>query len=223
MLPLSFVPSFPAPSWTALRHVLNQLAGVAPGFQVDIVDGQFVPHTSWPFTETDPKTALASLVPFAEAYIIEIDCMVLEPLQYLDAVAAAGARRVIVHLGSTFEFAPILAHAATHGYQLGIAATADVPLSDIVALIPDISFVQLMGIAAVGQQGQPFDVRTLARARELRDRYPDLEIAVDGAVNSDTIPLLYAAGVNRFAPGSAITKAPDPVAAYRELQALVMH
>ncbi len=65
MLPLSFVPSFPAPSWTALRHVLNQLAGVAPGFQVDIVDGQFVPHTSCPFTETDPKTALASLVPFA--------------------------------------------------------------------------------------------------------------------------------------------------------------
>jgi ribulose-phosphate 3-epimerase len=114
-----------------------------------------------------------------------------------------------------------LAHAATHGYKLGIAATADIPLTDITALIPEVSFVQLMGIAAVGQQGQPFDVRTLARARELRDRYPDLEIAVDGAVNSETIPQLYAAGVNRFAPGSAITKASDPVLAYRTLQALV--
>jgi ribulose-phosphate 3-epimerase len=221
MLPVSVVPSFPAPSWSALEAVLEQLVGVSPGFQVDIVDGQFVPHTSWPFMDAQPMRALALLASYSEKYVLEIDCMVQEPLQYLDAIAATGAKRVIVHVGSMVAIAPILAHASTHGYQLGIAATADIPLSDITALIPDVSFVQLMGIAAVGQQGQPFDARTLARARELRLHYPDLEIAVDGAVNRETIPLLYAAGVNRFAPGSAITKASDPVGAYRALRAIV--
>lgn len=223
MLPLSLVPSFPAPSWTELERLLQELRGIARGFQVDIVDGLFVPHRSWPFTEAaqDPKKALASLAPYAADYELEVDCMVNEPIAYLDAIVAAGAKRVVIHIGSTNDISSLIAHAETHGYQLGVAATADVPLFELEALIPHVPFVQLMGIAAVGQQGQPFDERTLARARTLRERYPDLEIAVDGAVNSDTIPLLFAAGVNRFAPGSAITKADDAGAAYRALLKLI--
>ncbi len=223
MVPLSFVPSFPAPTFAALEEQFVALAGVSAGFQVDIVDGVFVPHTSWPFTEAHPLEAFASLLPYSSQFILEVDCMVQEPFQYLDAIVAAGAKRVIVHIGSTTEFSLILAHAATYGYTLGIAATADVPLHEIEALIPEVGFIQLMGIAAVGQQGQPFDERTLLRARHLRARYPDLEIATDGAVNADTIARLYAAGVNRFAPGSAITKAADPAAAYRSLVALLAH
>ena len=80
-----------------------------------------------------------------------------------------------------------------------------------------------MGIATIGVQGQPFDERTLATVSELRRLYPNYTIAVDGSVNQDTIQSLQQAGANRFAPGSAITAAPDPVVAYQELKNLVAH
>ncbi len=222
MLSLSIVPSLPAASREELDALLTVLVGTVSEFQIDIVDGQFVPHVSWPFTEPDPMKALAALAPWSQSFDLEIDCMVTEPYQYLDTVVALGAKRAIVHLGSTTDYPSIIGHARVHSYKLGFAATADTPLSALETWIPDIDFVQLMGIAAVGQQGQPFDVRTLANARALRAKYPDLEISVDGAVNSATMPLLYAAGVNRFAPGSAIAKAANPIAAYEALRALVV-
>jgi ribulose-phosphate 3-epimerase len=147
--------------------------------------------------------------------------MVHEPLQYLDTIAMLGAHRVVVHLGSTDDYEAIIEHARAHGYSIGFAATADIPQGDLEHFIPQIDFVQLMGIVRVGQQGQPFDTRTLTRARALREQYPDLDIAVDGAVNAHTIPQLYAAGVNRFAPGSAIATATDPAAAYCALAAQI--
>lgn len=221
MLSLSIVPSLPAASREQLETLLTALAGTVREFQIDIVDGQFVPPVSWPFTELNPTAALATLAPWSQKFELEFDCMVTEPYQYLDTLVALGAKRVVVHLGSTIDYFRIIGHAKAHAYRLGFAATADRPLAELETWIPDINFVQLMGIAAVGQQGQPFDVRTLSRARELRARHPDLEIAVDGAVNSATIPLLYAAGVNRFAPGSAVATAADPVRAYEALRTLI--
>ena len=221
MCPSIILPSFPAASWSELETLLQALHGVATSFQIDLVDGQFVPHTSWPFTESDPVTALSALEPWSQVYLLEIDCMVKEPLQYLDAIVATGARRVIVHYTSTDDLEPIFAHHNLHDYRLGIALINDTPLSVLDSIIDEIDYVQLMGIAAIGQQGQPFDDRTIERVRSLRQKYPELEIAVDGGVNRDTIPRLLAAGVDRFAPGSAITKAADPIAAYKQLAALV--
>ena len=165
--------------------------------------------------------ALAQLAPLTENFQIEMDCMVMEPEQYLDTFVSLQIPRVIIHYGSTEQFAVIAKHAATHSYALGLAFTNDAPLEEVKALIPQVSFIQIMGIKEVGKQGQPFDERTLETARTLRAEYPDLEIAVDGHVNKETIVPLKEVGVNRFAPGSAIAKQSDPKAAYEELVAMV--
>lgn len=221
MPPLTVVPSLPAANFAELERVLRAVQGLSREFQVDMVDGEFVPFTSWPFTEADPRTALASLAPFSDQFAFEFDCMVLRPEQYLDTLVGLNARRIIIHLGSTEAWPHIVSHARAHGYQLGVAATNGVPLPELEALLSDVDFVQLMGIAHVGQQGQPFDERTIARAVELRAQYPELTIAVDGSVNKDTMPRLLAAGVNRFAPGSAVAKAADPAQALCELKTLI--
>jgi ribulose-phosphate 3-epimerase len=218
---ISIVPSLPAASFSEIQALAVSLRGCVPMLQIDIVDGKFVPALSWPFTEENLKEELTKLKEVGEAFDIEMDCMVQMPEQYLDMFVELGVARVIVHMGSTDVYEEIIAHARTHGYKIGIAFTNDIPLSDVEKHIPSIDFVQIMGIAHVGKQGQPFDERTLETAKILRLKYPDLEIAVDGSVNKDTIALLHQAGVNRFAPGSAIAKQDDPKAAYLELKALV--
>ncbi len=221
--PISVVPSLPAASFEEIVSLCDALEDIAPEIQIDIVDGEYVPLRSWPFVEKEAgvKSELLRLQPYAEKFLLEMDCMVLNPEQYLDTFVEIGVHRVAVHIGSTQKYAHIIKHANDNAYELGFALTNDTPLDIVHKYIDDISYVQLMGIKEVGQQGQPFDSRTLQRARQLRTCYPELEIAVDGSVNEKTMPLLFAAGVTRFAPGSAIAKTDDPASSYKHLVSLV--
>jgi len=222
MLPITVLPSLPAASFSEIEVLANHLKGIAAEMQIDIVDGKYVPLTSWPFTESGSvMDALLKLKQFTSYFRIEMDCMVIRPEQYLDLFVEIGVSRVAIHIGSTEQYEQIISHAKAHEYKIGFALTNDTPLDILLQYSTEIEYVQLMGIKEVGQQGQPFDVRTLARARDLRQRFPELEIAVDGSVNAETIPLLYAAGVTRFAPGSAIAKTPHPAESYKQLLSLV--
>lgn len=215
------VPSLPAQSFSEIQSLAKSLLHVAPELQIDIVDGRFVEAVSWPFTEDNPLIALDRLTSLVPDFAIEMDCMVMDPEQYLDKFVEIGASRVIVHMRSTEAYEKIIKHARKFGYKIGIACTNDVPHEEYKTLIPQIDFIQVMGIAVVGKQGQPFDIRTLETVHMLRDSYPDLEIAVDGSVNADTIIPLREAGVTRFAPGSAIAKQQNPAEAYHHLCSLL--
>lgn len=218
---ISVVPSIPPKSFQEVQHLLEIFKDVSKGIQIDLVDGVFVPHTSWPFTELDVEGALSLLTPYAASLEIEVDCMCMYPEQYLELIKEIGIRRVIVHEGTTDNYQTCIAHAKVHGYKIGLGILNSTP-KDFLALHADtIDFVQVMGIAHIGIQGQPFDVKTLDTVAYIHTKYPDLEIAVDGAVNEETIVRLKDAGVTRFAPGSAVVKSNDPVASYKQLQALI--
>jgi ribulose-phosphate 3-epimerase len=218
----SLVPSLPASSENELVNALRELEGIADSFQIDMVDGVFAPSLAWPFTESDPIQALDLLADWSSKFVLELDCMVNQPEQYLDKLVALGVKRVIVHIGSTENIREIIQHARKNFYKLGLAITNDTAFDELSPYLAEIDFVQVMGIAVVGTQGQPFDERTLIRVSDLRLSNPTLEIAVDGAVNATTIPLLLKAGANRLAPGSAIIKATEPKLAYLELKKLLV-
>lgn len=215
------VPSLPAQSFGELTTLFQALHDVSPEMQVDIVDGVFVPHTSWPFSESDAAEALLKLAPYAEWFDIEMDCMCMYPESYLDLFAEIGVRRVVVHLGSTRAYGKCIEHAREHGYAISLALTNDSDLSELDIYAGEIDGIQVMGIESIGQQGQPFDERTLATVARIKAAYPDLPIAVDGGVNAETIPALLDAGVTRFAPGSAIAKSADPKASYTQLLRMI--
>ncbi len=217
----TLVPSLPARSFSQLQLLAEALDGVADGFQIDIVDGKFVPHTAWPFTEEVVENEWEKVMKLPQSFKYELDCMIMEPEKYLDIFKTLPLQKLIIHAGSTTAYGELIRFAKANDFQIGIAFTNDVPLSFLEPYIPMIDFVQIMGIAKIGVQGQPFDERTLKSASSLRGIYPELSIAVDGSVNAKTIPSLLAAGVNHFAPGSAISKAEDPVVAYKQLTSLI--
>jgi pentose-5-phosphate-3-epimerase len=216
-------PSLPASSFAEVLLLVQKLAPHIPMFQVDIVDGVFAPSRSWPFvdTNTDPTDELSRLRELVALVPVEVDCMVEDPLQYLDVCAKSGVRSVIIHVGSTEAYSDCIMHARLHGYRIGLALTNDVPTEALTPFIHDIDFVQVMGIREVGKQGQPFDERTLTTLATLHAQHPKLELVVDGAVHLDTIVRLRDAGATRFAPGSFIAQSRDPVASYKQLSVLL--
>lgn len=213
-------PSLPARSFDELQTLVTALAGVAPLLQVDIVDGVFATPASWPFSEPKLAAEWVHLVRLREQIAFEIDCMVDRPEQYLEQLLRTGAEAIIVHMGSTEAYGAIAAEVRAAGGRAGLALMNDTSKEAVFALVPLFDFVQVMGIREVGVQGQPFDERTPDTVKALRDRFPELEISIDGAVNAATIPRLAAAGATRFAPGSAISRAADPRTAYEELRQL---
>lgn len=218
-LPITVVPSYPAPAFADLADLANDISGVVNELQVDIVDGEFVTTQSWPFTqsENEIQKELGRLMELPSGLALELDCMVMEPVQYLDTFVELGVSRVIVHYGSTNFYEECVEHASNHEYLIGLALLPSVDLNEVMELISVFDYVQIMGIAEVGAQGQPFDDRALDIVAAIRSVFPEKDIAVDGAVNIETIPALVAAGATRLAPGSAIVKAVDRIAAYETL------
>ena len=211
----------PAVIPNSFEHLIETLTTIAPvtnEVQIDVVDGIFVPYVSWPYTGSG---SLMLLKHYAESFTFEVDLMVKSPETVIDAYVNAGVSSLVVHLESTNDLAGILAHHREHNYRLGLSLLNDTPLSVLEPYLNDIDYVQLMGIAQIGAQGQPFDNRVIERVHTLRSLAPELTISVDGSVNRDTARVLKDAGVNRLISGSAILAAEDPHRAFEELTALV--
>lgn len=213
------IPAIIPESLAHLTACIERVRPFAREVQVDIVDGHFVPFTSWPYTE---QGDISDLGAFSGALNIEVDLMIHDPEAYLDAYARAGVGAIVVHLESVSNIEYVLTHREQYGYRLAFSINNDTPLDTLLPHIPRIDYVQFMGIAHIGSQGQPFDERVLDRVAEVRALYPSLTISIDGSVNSETAPRLRAAGADRLVSGSAILKADDPHAAFDALTAAAL-
>jgi ribulose-phosphate 3-epimerase len=154
----------------------------------------------------------------------EVDLMISEPEKVVKKWIEAGAKRLIIHIESTSKMGEIIQIVRTHPNQpgadgqveIGIALDIDTP-NDILdewtcndcSSFARADFIQFMGIAKIGYQGQSFDEKVLEKISTLREKYPNAIISVDGAVDSETSPLLIKAGANRLAVGSAVFKNGD--------------
>lgn len=182
--------------------------------QIDFVDGEFVTPASWPYALHEPWE-----LPFADRFLFDIDLMVHDVPGAIAALLPLGARRVTMHVESVPRLRDVLDELRkTYGHEpgfapdllsVGLALGIETPLSILDSFIEDIDHVQLMGIATIGRQGQPFDARVLTRVQELHTKYPSLTIQIDGGVSLETAPKLLAAGASRLVVGSALTRADD--------------
>jgi ribulose-phosphate 3-epimerase len=72
-----------------------------------------------------------------------------------------------------------------------------------------------------GFGGQPFQAAVLPKVAALRQRYPELDIQVDGGLGPSTVDAAAAAGANVIVAGTAVFGAPDPAAVIAKLRGAV--
>lgn len=72
-----------------------------------------------------------------------------------------------------------------------------------------------------GFGGQKFMASELPKVKALRERYPSLDIEVDGGLGEATIDEAADAGANVIVAGSAVFGAPDPAAVIAKLRKAV--
>lgn len=196
---------------------IESMAGMVKNYvdtvQLDLMDGKYVPEKTWPFvygTDKDLQDLLSEdeSLPFWDEINYELDLMIERPEEQLDTWMNVGASRIIFHHASVHSWEPIkvIDQVVKDFITIGCAVTIHDTLEDIFPLIEDgtIAYVQVMGISHIGYQGEPFEPESLELIQTLRNKYPELEIGVDGGVSTDSIEDLYQAGATRFVSGSAV-------------------
>ena len=203
------VPAIIPNSAAAVRTYCEQL-GFSLELHLDVVDGKFVPHMSWPYQESGDPVEVKQAT---DRFTLEVDLMVEKPLVAAQRWLEAGADMLVFHVETVALDCFKEFKSATHA-TMGISALNDTPQETLDAYAAIADYVQVMGIAQIGAQGAAFDDRALTRIDHLVRHFPRLLISVDGSVNEATIPALVAAGAKRLIVGSAIVKAADPAAAH---------
>lgn len=184
---------------------------------LDVVDGSFVPFTSWPYKpKADPQ--LISI--WTDMFTLEVDLMVADPLPAAHAWLAAGADMLVFHV-ETISPAAFVAFAEHADVSVGVASNNDTPLANLEPYIAVADYIQVMGIKEIGTQGQPLDERVFDRIAFFRTNYPTHLLSVDGSVNLATIGALKEAGAQRFICGSAVVGAAKPEQAYKDLLSML--
>ena len=117
----------------------------------------------------------------------EAHLMVKEPAKIADRWIKRGAKRIIAHKLISIE-----------GVEFGLA----LELNDPVENLDKVDFVHLMSIAEIGEQGHPFDDRIFDRIKEVKEKFPQIPISVDGGVSLENYQRLIDAGVDRLIVGS---------------------
>ncbi len=227
------VPAILPTSRDDLDEKLLRLHGLVDAVQVDVVDGRFVTPASWPYKDVQGNTRTPSgdSFPYLGQITYEVDLMVEEPENVIRHWIDAGATRVVIHAETTRMLPKLMNElSTTYGHDkdftpdllaFGLAINVSTELALIEPFLHQCDFVQFMGIAKIGRQGEPFDKRVLAKISAFRKKYPAMPLQVDGGVSLETAPGLLQAGVTRLVVGSDLWKAPDLAAELKKLQGLV--
>ena len=219
---IAIEPSVLSADFTRLGEQVREgeAAGIE-GFQVDVMDGHFVPNITF---GSGVVRALRSLV----SGVLDVHLMILEPERYLADFADAGADRLMVHQEATVHLHRVLQQIRELGAESAVAINPSTPLCVLEDVLDLTDVIQVMTVNP-GFGGQPFihsQVDKIRRLREMLDeRGLDISIAVDGGIDPTTAPLVVQAGATILVAGSSIynTKASvaENVAAIRESVARV--
>ena len=205
----AIVPAILAHDAREFRAKLHTIEHAAPLVQIDVMDGQFVPNTTW----ADPRVVGRCVTPTT----FEVHLMVREPHAAVMAWGRlAHVRRIIVHMESTKNLPELLNAVRTTRKEVGLAVNPATPLRRILPHFAKVDVLLIMANAP-GFSGKPFRSATLRRIAAVRRRFPGLTIGVDIGVNARTIPRLVVTGASYGAAASTIFGASDPVAAYHDL------
>ncbi|KAI8872584.1 ribulose-phosphate 3-epimerase-like protein [Ramicandelaber brevisporus] len=190
------------------------IARGADYLHVDVMDGHFVPNL------TLGAPIVKSLRKHLPNAFLDCHLMVSRPEQWVKDFAAAGASLYTFHIEATEDASGLIDAIHAAGMKAGICVKPGTPVESILPVVDKVDQVLVMTVEP-GFGGQKFMADCLSKVRFLRERYPNLDIEVDGGLALDTIEQAAEAGANVIVAGTAIFGAKDPQDAIAKLRAAV--
>ena len=173
---------------------------------VDVMDGCFCPQMT-----VGPAYVKGLRTPLLK----DVHLMIREPLDKLDAYAAAGADILTVHVEAAVHIHRVLQRLGSlentnrpgEDIVRGVALDPGTPLEWLEPLLDEIDVVTILAIDP-GLSGQKFAPATLDRVARTKEMVAaagkEILVCVDGGVTRDNIAGIAAAGADLVVTGSAV-------------------
>jgi ribulose-phosphate 3-epimerase len=210
-------PSVLAADFGHLADEIERIEHDVDMLHVDVMDGHFVPNLTIGIPVISAIRGMTDL---------PLDChlMTLNPDFYLEDLKNAGADIATVHIEVFPDPAPVAAIARDVGLGFGLAINPPTPFEAIEPFIELADMILVMSVNP-GFGGQRFIHEVLPKLERVR-KFIDsaglpTDIEIDGGIGPDTIRSARDAGAEVFVAGTSVFRAPDPVAAVRDMKAAI--
>lgn len=217
------IPAILPKDFAELTEKVALMKGFAQTIQIDVCDGQFTPVPSWPYRKRDDSFERIMHeeqgLPGWEDAEFEIDLMANKPEDVINDWVQAGAARIILHVEARGNLKEAIALMRDR-VEIGMALNIETPVDLLAPYAEDIAFIQCMGIDRIGYQHQAFDPKVVEKIAEIRKKYPNIPISIDGGVSLESAPRLIEAGAARLVIGSAIFDSENPIDAVHSFNEL---
>jgi ribulose-phosphate 3-epimerase len=190
---LEMIPAILVKKRPELLRRISLVKDLVKTIHIDVMDGKFVPNKT---------IGLEELSDLPEAKY-EFHWMVFNPEKWIEKIP--GPHMHLVHLETLTSFEAVEAVVKKVGGRLGIVLNPETPIDDALPFLAKAEQVLVMTVHP-GFSGQAYIPDMETKISDLRERFPNLNIEVDGGIDPLTIGRAHEAGANLLAAASSIFK-----------------